>query len=209
MAPCPTLANIQAAITSFAALVGVYVAFAGLSAWQQQLRGRTEYDLARRLLRTVLAVRDQFSYVRHPIITGGEMIAARDSVAPAERDRPLTGNAAEVRNVYQVRWIGLEKAFSDLEVELLEGEVIWGAEVRTKAKALYTARGQLSGAIIQVLDAREHGRLATTEQQAPYKGAFDILYAKPVGADADAFAAFIAEAVAAFEGFLKPKLHLG
>ena len=43
-----------------AALAAAGVAVAGLNTWRKQLRAKEEYDLARRVLRAALRVRDGF-----------------------------------------------------------------------------------------------------------------------------------------------------
>src|SRR3972149_3543256 len=55
---------------------GVYFAASGLSTWRDQLHGRTEYDLARRYLRSTYKVRDALQRVRSPFMFGEEMMAA-------------------------------------------------------------------------------------------------------------------------------------
>lgn len=55
---------------------GAVIAGLGLKTWRRQLRGHTEYDLVRRLLRAAYSVRDQVASVRSPFIWEGEMKAA-------------------------------------------------------------------------------------------------------------------------------------
>ena len=47
-------------------IVGIYVAIRGLNTWNRQLRGTSEYDLARRVLRCVYRHRDALISVSVP-----------------------------------------------------------------------------------------------------------------------------------------------
>ena len=73
--------------TGLAALIGAGVAIVGLRAWQHQLKGKTEYELARRLLRAVYRVRDEIHNVRNPAIMPGEFAVAIEE-AGIESDDP-------------------------------------------------------------------------------------------------------------------------
>ncbi|OQY20711.1 MAG: hypothetical protein B6I35_10155, partial [Anaerolineaceae bacterium 4572_32.2] len=61
-------------VTILAALVAATVAIMGLRTWRKQLRGKTEYELARRLLRSVYRVRDAIRIVRNPFISSAETV---------------------------------------------------------------------------------------------------------------------------------------
>jgi len=50
-------------VVGIAAGVGAYVAWRGLGTWRQQLRGSSEYELSRRILRCTYQLRDAISLV--------------------------------------------------------------------------------------------------------------------------------------------------
>lgn len=60
-------------ILSTAAITGAYVAVSALGAWKEQLKGKTDYDLSRRILITIFKCRDAIEVLRHPIMSGNEM----------------------------------------------------------------------------------------------------------------------------------------
>ena len=63
----------RSVLVASAAITGVVVALVGLRTWRHQLKGKTEYELARRLLRAAYTVRGEFQRVRSPLMLGGEI----------------------------------------------------------------------------------------------------------------------------------------
>ena len=190
-----------------AALSAALVAIAGLSTWRRQLKGQAEYELARRVLRAVLKVRDEMSGVRAPIILGGEYAAAYQEANLTPPDNGLPGaDSKGAELVYERRWNRVVSAMRDLEAELLEAEVLWGAQVRASAAKLSTCIGELFAAVSMHLRMQAtgdpHGTLARVVEQQ-----FRILYEINSDAEPDAFGAKIAGAVREFEALLRP--HLG
>ena len=119
-------------VTIFAALVAATVAVLGLRTWRKQLRGKTEYELARRLLRNVYRVRDAIRVFRNPFVSGAEILQAmRDEEINTEAYDPENTQhyALSQQAVYQRRWKGIQEAFAELNVDALEAEVIWGHEL--------------------------------------------------------------------------------
>jgi hypothetical protein len=137
----------QKVVTIVAALTAAAVAVLGLRAWHVQLRGRTEYDLARRVLRAVFEVRDQLSAVRRSYVPAAEIVDAfQDSgLDPATID--FANDPRRDSLVYQRRWKPLAKALSDLAVEAVEAEVLWGKPVRDLQMELQGLAGKLNGAL--------------------------------------------------------------
>ena len=71
--------------TCLAAITASVVAVLGLQAWKKQLKGKTEYELAQRLLRGVYRVRNAFADVRNPRKTDAE-------IAQAMREENIEGD---------------------------------------------------------------------------------------------------------------------
>jgi hypothetical protein len=55
-----------------AACITAYVAFTGLEKWQKELRGKANFDVARKLAKSVYMLRDQISYCRSPFVAAAE-----------------------------------------------------------------------------------------------------------------------------------------
>jgi hypothetical protein len=107
-------------ITALAAVTTVYLAYLGVSAWKNQIRGKTDYEIARKYLKATLKLRDAILYVRQPFIDLAEMERAAKEQG-VENDR-------KNRAVYASRWKKITEANTELEVELLEAQVSWGDE---------------------------------------------------------------------------------
>ena len=145
--------------TSIAALTAAGVAWAGLNTWRQQLAGKTEYELARRLFRRVLEVRDAMAAARHPFMSAGELSEAiRRAGVEAQPDDHLANRLA-----YGERWNRVTGALSDMQSDLLEAEVLWGDEVQSAGLELRSCAGTLFAAI--------SAHLRESERDRPYRDA--------------------------------------
>lgn len=81
---------------------GAMIAVVGVNAWKKQLKGSTEYELAKRYLKSVYKIRDAIKYVRNPFISIDEMaVALKDNGI----ENPDYSNDQQTnRAVYSVRW---------------------------------------------------------------------------------------------------------
>lgn len=61
---------------SVAVLIASIVAIVALITWKKQLKGKTDYEVARRYLRAVLLLRDTVMYARNPSIEIDKMTEA-------------------------------------------------------------------------------------------------------------------------------------
>jgi hypothetical protein len=59
-------------VTGISAIVVAITAVCGLQTWKKQIKGETEYDLARRMLISVYEVREAISEFRNPWQSGVE-----------------------------------------------------------------------------------------------------------------------------------------
>lgn len=143
---------IAESVTAAAALVGAVVAVIGLSTWRQQLTGKAKYKLARRLLRAVYKVRDEIAFVRAPFMSAGEIAEAAEE---AELDVSTTADQRAIDAARSRRWQRLSSAMSDMEVEALEAEVLWGREVQDRLDALRERVHELHGAYVEYYTLRD------------------------------------------------------
>lgn len=135
-------------ITIAAAVVGIIVAISGLDAWKKQLKGKTDYELARRYLRAVLKLRDALQSVRHPMITAGEFSQAKKVVKDDGESEDIDENIA----VYIVRWKLVTESLSDLQVESFEAQVSWGKEILRLEKPMKQLIRELNVHLMLSLD---------------------------------------------------------
>lgn len=193
--------------TGAAALLAAWVALEGLRAWRVQLHGKAEYELARRVLRAAFRVRDQIAHVRSPFVPIAEtMQAYKDAgLNPDEIDISRDSKRRD-QLVYQRRWQPLASAISDLSLEMLEAEVLWGQTVRECEKQMHRCVGELNAALtLYVRDVH-------TDHRDPEKGAermerqFAIVYA---GGPNDELTGKVDSAVKGFEDTFRPHLKVG
>jgi hypothetical protein len=196
----------QSIVTTIAVGIGAYAALSGLNTWREQLRGKTEYELARRLMRSALDVRDMANSFRHPAIGGGEMLdALRESgIDPAKVDLITDKRATPL--VYQRRWSRVAKAMSDLHVEILEAEVLWGDSPRECEEGLRRAVHPLWAAMTMRFGRERPDSPQDEGARKREQEQFHIIYAGSQEPDATAEA--ITAAVRAFEAVVKPHLTI-
>jgi hypothetical protein len=192
---------------AFASLIAAWVAVSGLSAWRHQLKGKTEYDLAKRILLSLFKYRDAIHGVRNPMMWGHEM------PSPPEEKRQYMG-IQEIRyygteKAYQKRWDRVTEHKAKLYPELLEGEVIWGTELNERFKKIYKLQAELQNAVRRHLELSDPSTPQRKQDSvAKYHDKHrDILYDESFD-ESDEFSKDIESAIQNIEEFLKPKLEL-
>lgn len=135
------LNNYSNAISSLSAIVVTCLAIYGVREWKRQTIGKTNYEIARRYLKTALKLRDALKFVKNPFISGDEMedaLKEHGFDGDIFKDRDRTN-----RTVYSVRWKNVQEAWSALELERLDAEVSWGYEASRASSALISATRDL------------------------------------------------------------------
>lgn len=127
---------IELMINSFTALsifIGAIVAIIGLSTWRKQLKGESDYDLARRYLRAVYRIRDTAKHVGDSTIPFDEKTSVKEKeykkiIKNTNKKDIDSFNNEIIRIVYYERWKKYCKSVSDLDPVLLDAEISWGHE---------------------------------------------------------------------------------
>jgi hypothetical protein len=191
-------------VVTFAAAVGAYVAIRGLNAWRSQLRGQSEYTLAKRILTLLQQYRDAIRATRHPWMEYG-LADDIDGEGLTFEQRKYLG----LQNAYEERWERVQQARAELYSELLEARVLWGSTIddalapllKLQTELLLAIRDhlKLSNPDVSKLD-KEH--LETPDQR---KRLNRLLYDKL--SDEDEFASQTDQVIEAVSAVLSP--HLG
>ena len=114
------IGSIKDVVVGIAAAVAAYIAFQGLSAWRRELKGKSEYQLAKEVLRAAYKVREAFKHIRHIAIYSYEYPEGmRDYHGHLKRENEHEGTAY----VYEKRWEKLDEAFRELEEKHLEDKL--------------------------------------------------------------------------------------
>lgn len=194
----------QNVVVSLCALSTAAIAFAGFNKWRKELKGKSEYQLAKDILKSVYKVKRGFSVVRNPMMFAYEY--------PQEiRDKPGHPQGADrheaIAHAYEKRWEHLENAFRELEDLTLDAMVEWGSEYSEVIKPLRKCRGELLVAIQGYVRSLKEPPRPPTEKEVEEEFSRSTLY--EVGSDSkhDSFTPEIDKAIAKFEVKLRP--HIG
>lgn len=122
-----TLTNLNSLASSFAYIVAAYVGIKGLSAWKAQLKGNQDYNLAKSLMFSVYKYQEAMNHLRSPAIWASEY----PNFSPEELQMPQNVKRfKEVSHAYQKRWEKVGEIRPSIFEQTLEGQVIWGEEIR-------------------------------------------------------------------------------
>lgn len=143
-------------ITAISSLILVGVAVFGFNQWKKQLKGKTDYEIARRYLRASLQLRDAMRFVRRPYISPNEQysaLLANGLESSDNSNRDLTNRA-----VYSIRWKKVIEARTNLEAEMIEAEISWGEKAIEVQKNLFGLSLKLDQALYSCLNGQTKGK---------------------------------------------------
>lgn len=135
-----------------AAITAIYVGIKGLGTWRRQLRGNTEYTLAKNILTSMYELREAISGVRNPF-----MMYSSEPDLPQEELDELSQKEKEwlaLAQAYQKRLEPIPAARAKLKANLLEAEAVWGHDLVAKINPLFRLIKELWLAIQEHLEAR-------------------------------------------------------
>jgi hypothetical protein len=105
--------------TPLLTIIGVYIAWSGLTTWKKQIIANAERDLAKRVLLAVYKVR----HAIHTVSLYAEIAAD----VPSESAKKA--HKEKIAELIQTR--------ANLDVELLEAEAVWGDQLNYKSRFLF------------------------------------------------------------------------
>jgi hypothetical protein len=198
-------------VTSILSAIALTViAHAGLRTWRSQLKGKTEYELARRVLHRVYGIREAVREVRKPYIGASEKKAAFKE-SGFDNPPPVPGHSpASLRAVYRRRWRLLDKRVIELDVDVLEAEAIWGTPLREALLHFRQNISMLQYALERYLQWKEDADnypLGDQEGSRIEDTIHDIYYLTDV-ASTNEFTGRFARSIAEIEQFLRPRMSL-
>lgn len=195
-------------ILALAALATACIAYNGLSTWKKELKGKSEYTLAKEVLRAIYQVREGFKHVRDPLMSGYEY--PKDTIGPNGMLIPEKEYEA-FSHAYDKRWEVLKNALMELEEKHIEAQVEWGPENQAKIIGIRKCAKQLQFIIWDFLERKrkpdqERWRQENTDPKEITK--YDrkqtsILYDH---GPENEFTQQINSAVIEFEEWLRPKV---
>ncbi|MCD6386137.1 hypothetical protein J7M23_10235 [Candidatus Sumerlaeota bacterium] len=114
-------------------IIGSCVALKGLSIWRKELKGKTEYELARRMLISAYKWKDAMEFVRNPFTFTFEYedhpLDQINSNKTAQEEK-----YKEFLHIYENRLKPVVEAMRDLKIGIAEAKALWGEEMEEYIK---------------------------------------------------------------------------
>lgn len=187
-----------------AAVVTAWVAVQGLQKWREELRGKTDFEVARALARATYKVRDELAACRTPLIRSSEYPANYNPPAPNQPPNHAA-EANALAHVYNNRWKPVTEALREFDAQRLEAEALWGADIRKDAEALHKCITTVFVSIESIIDnARSGGADFATDKNFA-RTTRSQAHASPTATD-NPLSNEITAAVSAIEGRLRRHL---
>ena len=187
-------------LVSVAAITTATLAIFGYSKWKKEIKGKSEYSLAKDILSSVYKVKRGFSIVRNPMIMAYEYpegILDDYGMVPREQDYEATAH------VYEKRWEKFSDFFKELEEKVLDGSVEWGMDFEELIKPMRECRAELKVCIMNFLERKKNPlerELSNREKKNEEKS---VLYEIGKESKNDLFTPQINDAVSGFEKRLR------
>ena len=190
-------------ISILAPIVALVIAGLGLQTWKRQLYGKSEYDIARKLLKATYKYREAIQSVRHPFMDYSEIPdPPKDDLRSSDEQRKRYYGTTKA---YDNRWSKVVEARIEIDTELLEAEVLWGDGIKKKYTNLFSVGKKL------FINLRHYLNNINPDLGTKLKYDVDIIYSKLVGenqfADDDIYTNELTKSVKQIEDALRPHLN--
>lgn len=193
------LSDVGQIVLAGSAAIGAMAAWKGVSTWRRELKGRTEYDLARRVLTGVYRVRDAVRHVRSPMMLSSEYLDR-----PGRKPDAQQADAADYKYAYGQRWSRIQDAMTNLEVDLLEAEAIWHDELRECSEQLKSCFRELFTSLWSYLRSKYPDSWWEVSADPKFIRELEgVIWS----VDPDEYGEKLSRAIASFEKLLRPHLR--
>lgn len=198
------LGNMKDIIVSISSLAVALFAYRGLNRWQEELKGKSEYQLAKNVLQSVYEVRDAFKSVRNTAIYSyeypTELVLKSGHVAQEDK-------AEATMHVYYERFKRLDAAFAKLEDLFLQALVEWGSEKQDLIVDMRKQRSELLVAIQTLIDGYRKADSNSWMTKEERKRQTCVLYYTGENSKHSEFSDEINVAVNKFDKWLRPHIN--
>lgn len=196
------VADLAQPLIAFGALVAATAAWRGLGAWQSQLIGQADHDLAGRILSHALNARDAVLEVREPYAL---------FVAPTSEGKSTSCSGVADATIarYQERMRAVDRAIAELDVTLVEAEALWGDRLLGPRAHLGEAKSRLYRAIVDYFRVLRDEVNPLTRPNADAEAARHNadLFGFETESQKDVIGESLKAGVAEFEAALVPRMH--
>lgn len=167
----------------------------GLFTWRRQLRGTSEYEIAKKAILKTYEVQQALQSVRNPML-----YLSKEEVEAGRR-------LEEEQRIYSERMTYLNEKWAELQTIRLETKVIWGKEAQDSFNEIQQRIGDLRGAIwLHFWMKGAYAGPGATVDNSPERVRENdkIVY---FTSEEDEFSQQIAESTANVEKFFGPKVR--
>jgi len=125
--------SLASLLTVIVVALGTIAAILGLGQWKKQMKGKVEYELARRLLHGLYDIRNAIDLVRTYRLTEEDLKAFEEQNPDAKISVEDPDFDAKIRQAgNRATWPKLGQALNSYKVDLQEAEVVWGKDAKEK-----------------------------------------------------------------------------
>lgn len=197
---CITISEINWSLTKdVVSIVGTIGALTigglGLFTWRRQLRGTSEYEVAKKAILKTYEVQQALQSVRNPML-----YLSKEEVESGHQ-------LEEEQRIYSERMTYLNEKWAELQTIRLEARVIWGKEAQDSFNEIQQRIGNLRGAIwLHFWMKGAYAGPGATVDNSPARVRENdkIVY---FTSEEDEFSQQIAESTAKVEKFFGPKVR--
>ena len=189
-------------LTLIIAGCGVWVAWQGLKTWRRQLKGTSQFDVAKRLMLKVYQVRQHIEYCRESYRSIPVLTHYQDGKLIPESEQERYSCNKEMLDRYNV----VARTLSEIEFILFESEIILDKNVRKFFNPIeevcYLLRYSIDEYII-VCDPRYKDMSGSEDSSNQYRELLRVIFSKKN----DDIQTKINATVAEFEKLIEPYIH--
>jgi len=197
---CITISEINWSLTKdVVSIIGTVGALTigglGLFTWRRQLRGTSEYEIAKKAILKTYEVQQALQSVRNPML-----YLSKEEVEAGRR-------LEEEQRIYSERMTYLNEKWAELQTIRLEAKVIWGEEAQDSFNEIQQRIGDVRGAIwLHFWMKGAYAGPGATVDNSPERVRENdkIVY---FTSEEDEFSQQIAESTASVEKFFGPKVR--
>jgi len=188
-------------LVASAAVASAVAAIRGLNKWQQELRGKADFEVARALIRSTYKLRNELANFRSMVIWAHEFPPEyHANKAPSASDE-----ANAFAHVYDNRWKPVMQALQEFDAQMFEAEALWGGTAREKAERVRQCVRRLSaGVSATIADKASGGQDFGSDRDFAKKIRADISAISDD--DTNDLSREIRLAVEGLEGFVRPHM---
>ena len=135
--------NLKNVVETLFYILTIVLAYAGLNTWKTQLRGTSEYELAKAVISGVYRVRDSIFAAQAPFMSAGEWSERVEKPAETATQR----DALNAHFAYKKRLQRVWDERSALYPSIIEAEALHGDEASQLFKKLFESIAKLSTAV--------------------------------------------------------------